>query len=80
LLTSPDVQSSSAQQQNLVPFTQLAKDLLSGSLPDYSFITPTAAMTLMIAPSASPTTAQNNIDPLIRTYPSKKPGADHCVR
>jgi len=35
-----DVQDSSTQQQNLVPFTHFATDLAAGNLPNYSFITP----------------------------------------
>jgi acid phosphatase len=35
-----DVQSSSTQGNNVVPFTQLATDMASGSLPDYAFIVP----------------------------------------
>ncbi len=37
-----DVQQSAAQTANIVPFTQLAADLSSGSLPNYSFIVPNA--------------------------------------
>src|SRR6266566_4104238 len=33
-----DVQNSSVQVQNLVPFTQFASDLASGNLPNYFFI------------------------------------------
>lgn len=35
-----DVQNSSTQRQNLVPFTQFAQDLGAGNLPNFSFITP----------------------------------------
>jgi hypothetical protein len=35
-----DVQSSSAQASNIVPFTQLATDIVNHSLPDYAFIVP----------------------------------------
>ena len=37
-----DVQQSPAQTANITPFTQLAADLSSGSLPNYSFILPNA--------------------------------------
>jgi acid phosphatase len=37
-----DVQQSAAQAANITPFTQLAADLSSGSLPNYSFILPNA--------------------------------------
>ena len=35
-----DVQTSTAQRQNIVPFTQFAVDLANNALPNYSFITP----------------------------------------
>jgi acid phosphatase len=35
-----DVQNSSAEASNIVPITQLATDISSGSLPDYAFIVP----------------------------------------
>jgi acid phosphatase len=35
-----DVQNSSSQAANVVPFTQLAADMSSNSLPDYAFIVP----------------------------------------
>jgi hypothetical protein len=35
-----DVQNSSTQANNVVPFTQFASDLSGGALPDYSFIVP----------------------------------------
>ena len=35
-----DVQSSSAQAANIVPFTQFATDLANNALPQYSFIVP----------------------------------------
>jgi hypothetical protein len=35
-----DVQSSSAQAANIVPFTQLASDMANNLLPDYAFIVP----------------------------------------
>jgi len=35
-----DVQSSSAQASNIVPFTQLATDMANNNLPDYAFIVP----------------------------------------
>ena len=37
-----DVVNSSAQKQNLVPFTQFATDLANNQLPNYSFIVPNA--------------------------------------
>jgi phosphatidylinositol-3-phosphatase len=35
-----DVQNSSVQANNIVPFTQLATDISSNTLPDYAFIIP----------------------------------------
>jgi acid phosphatase len=35
-----DVQSNSVQADNMVPFTEFATDLASGTLPRFSFITP----------------------------------------
>ena len=35
-----DVENNSSQAANLVPFTQLAADISSNSLPDYAFIAP----------------------------------------
>ncbi len=35
-----DVQQSSTQAANVVPFTQLATDIANNTLPDYAFITP----------------------------------------
>ena len=35
-----DVISDPAEQQNIVPLTQLATDLAAGNLPDYSFVVP----------------------------------------
>ncbi|MGA8620372.1 MAG: alkaline phosphatase family protein [Candidatus Sulfotelmatobacter sp.] len=35
-----DVQSSTSQAGNIVPFTQLATDVANNSLPDYAFIVP----------------------------------------
>lgn len=37
-----DIQQSSAQAANIVPFTQFATDLANNSLPQYSFIAPNA--------------------------------------
>jgi phosphatidylinositol-3-phosphatase len=37
-----DVQQSTLQAANIVPFTQLSADLSSGGLPNYSFIVPNA--------------------------------------
>ena len=63
-----DVQSSPAQLLNIVPFTQFATDLASGTLPDYSFITPNMCddahdCSLSIADNWLKT----NIDPLVKS-------------
>jgi invasion protein IalB len=70
-----DVQNSSAQRQNLVPFTQLPQDLSTGNLPNYSFITPNGCDD---AHDCSLSTAdnwlKNNIDPLIKNAVFQKDG------
>jgi phosphatidylinositol-3-phosphatase len=70
-----DLQNSSAQQQNLVPFMQLAQDLSTGSLPNYSFITPNGCDD---AYDCGLSTADNwlktNIDPLIKNSVFQKDG------
>jgi len=70
-----DVPSSSAQKQTLVPLYALAQDLLERK-PSTTTLSshPTAAITLMIAPSASLTNwLKINIDPLIKDpiFPSR---------
>ncbi len=61
-----DVVNSTVQRQNLVPFTQFAKDLANHTLPQYSFITPNICDD---AHNCSLSTADNwlktNIAPLI---------------
>lgn len=61
-----DVLNSSAEANNLVPFTQFANDLQSGQFPQFSFIVPNL---LNDAHDGSLTQADNwlqtNIDPLI---------------
>ena len=70
-----DVMGSSVQINNLVPFTQLAKDLANSQLPDYSFITPNLCND---AHDCSLTTADNwlkaNIGPLIASATFQKDG------
>ncbi|HYL11856.1 MAG TPA: alkaline phosphatase family protein [Terriglobales bacterium] len=62
-----DVVNSSSEKMNLVPFTQLAKDLKNNALPAYSFITPNICND---AHNCSLATADNwlkaNINPLIQ--------------
>jgi hypothetical protein len=62
-----DVQNSTAQEQNLVPFTQFSTDLANNNLPAYSFIVPNLCND---AHDCSTQTADNwlktNIDPLVK--------------
>ena len=70
-----DVQNSSAQQQNLVPFTQLAQDLSTGNLPNYSFITPNGCDDAHdCGLSTADNWLKNNIDPLIKNSVFQKDG------
>lgn len=70
-----DVQNSSAQQQNLVPFTQLAQDLSTGSLPNYSFITPNGCDDAHdCGLSTADDWLKNNINPLIKNSVFQKDG------
>jgi acid phosphatase len=70
-----DVQNSSAQQQNLVPFTQFSQDLSASNLPNYSFITPNGCDD---AHDCGLGTADNwlktNIDPLVKNAAFQKDG------
>jgi len=70
-----DVQNSPTQVRNLVPFTQFATDLASGTLPEYSFIVPNLCND---AHDCSITTAdtwlQTHIDPLIKSALFQKDG------
>ncbi|HVH10526.1 MAG TPA: alkaline phosphatase family protein, partial [Gemmatimonadales bacterium] len=63
-----DVHDDTTQAKNVVPFTQFATDLASGSLPNYTFIVPNLCND---AHDCSLTTADNwlqtNIDPLIKS-------------
>lgn len=74
-----DVLNSPAQAANVVPFTQFASDLGSGTLPDYGFIVPDLSNDAHDCPSglSACTDTQklanadqwlkNNIDPLIKS-------------
>jgi phospholipase C len=66
---------TTAQRQNIVPFTQLAADLANNTLPSYSFITPNVCDD---AHACSLTVAdmwlQTNINPLISSGPFQKDG------
>ena len=70
-----DVQNSTAQRQNIVPFTQFAVDLANDALPSYSFITPNGCddahdCSLSVADSWLNT----NIGPLISSALFQKDG------
>jgi hypothetical protein len=70
-----DVQNSSTERQNLVPFTQLAQDLSSGSLPKFSFITPNGCDDAHdCGLSTADNWLKNNIDPLIKNSVFQKDG------
>lgn len=61
-----DVVNDSTQAANLVPFSQFATDLASGSLPNFSFIVPNVLDDAHDAPlSAADLWLQQNIQPLI---------------
>jgi phosphatidylinositol-3-phosphatase len=61
-----DVQNSSAQAANIVPFTQFATDLANNALPQYSFIVPNAMDDAHDGTLAQADTwLQNNLKPLI---------------
>lgn len=70
-----DVNTSSIQLQNIVPFIQFATDLAGGNLPQYSFVVPNACDD---AHNCSLFTAdtwlKNNIDPLIKSALFQKDG------
>jgi len=61
-----DVVNSSAQQQNVVPFSEFAGDLASDNLPDYSVIVPNLQHDAHDgSPAVADTWLQQNIGPLI---------------
>jgi hypothetical protein len=63
-----DVQNDAKQVQNLVPFTQLATDLNTANLPNYSFIVPNLCHDAHdCSLSTADTWLQTNIDPLIQS-------------
>jgi len=70
-----DVQNDSKQVQNLVPFTQLAVDLNTPSLPDYSFIVPNLCNDAHdCALSNADAWLKTNIDPLIHSPQFQRDG------
>jgi acid phosphatase len=63
-----DAQNDATQVQNLVPFTQLAADLNTVNLPDYSFIVPNLCNDAHDCPlSTADIWLKTNIDPLIHS-------------
>ena len=70
-----DVQNSSTQRQNLVPFTHLAQDLSAGTLPNYSFITPNGCDDAHdCGLSTADSWLKSNIDPLMKNSAFQKDG------
>ncbi len=70
-----DVQNNANQLQNLVPFTQLAADLNTANLPEYSFIVPNLCNDAHDCPlSTADTWLKTNIDPLINSTQFQKDG------
>ncbi|GAC1664714.1 MAG: phosphatidylinositol-3-phosphatase [Candidatus Acidiferrum sp.] len=70
-----DVQNDAKQVQNLVPFTQLASDLNTANLPNYSFIVPNLCNDAHDCPlSTADGWLKANIDPLIKSPQFLKDG------
>jgi acid phosphatase len=70
-----DVQNSSTEVQNLVPFTQFAADLPTANLPDYSFIVPNLCDDAHDCPlSTADAWLKANIDPVIQSPVFQKDG------
>ena len=78
-----DVRNDPAQQQNLVPFTQLATDIANHTLPNYGFIVPTCCMTRTTArwrkpmPGCKPTSRRCLP---VRTSTPRRRDADYYLR
>jgi hypothetical protein len=70
-----DVQNDTKQVQNLVPFSQLAADLNTANLPEYSFIVPNLCNNAHDCPlSTADAWLKANIDPLINSPQFQKDG------
>jgi len=70
-----DVQNSSTQVQNLVPFTQFALDLPTANLPEYSFIVPNLCSDAHDCPlSTADAWLKTNIAPVIASPVFQKDG------
>jgi len=63
-----DVQNSTTQRQNLVPFTQFATDLANNNLPNFSFVTPNLCNDAHdCSLNTADTWLQAHIDPLVKS-------------
>jgi len=70
-----DVQNNTQQVQNLVPFSQLAADLNTANLPEYSFIVPNLCNDAHNCPlGTADTWLKTNIDPVIKSPQFQKDG------
>jgi phosphatidylinositol-3-phosphatase len=70
-----DVQNSSAQKQNLVPFTHFSVDLSTANLPDYSFIVPNLCNDGHDCPlTTTDNWLKTNFDPVIQSPVFQKDG------
>ncbi len=70
-----DVRNDPTQQQNLVPFTQLATDIANHALPNYGFIVPDLLNDAHDGTLAQADTwLQNNIAPLLASPDFNTPG------
>jgi acid phosphatase len=70
-----DVQNDAKQVKNLVPFNQLAADLNTANLPEYSFIVPNLCDDAHDCPlSAADTWLKTNIGPLMNSPQFQKDG------
>lgn len=70
-----DVQNNTQQVRNLVPFGQLAADLNTANLPEYSFIVPNLCNDAHNCPlGTADTWLKTNIDPLIKSQQFQKDG------
>jgi phosphatidylinositol-3-phosphatase len=70
-----DVQDSTTNLQNLVPFTQFTTDLAAGQLPNFSFVTANSCDDAHNCPLATADSwLQANIAPLLTSAPFKDDG------
>jgi hypothetical protein len=70
-----DVAGDTAQQRNLLPFSQFATDLARDALPDYAFIVPNLCNDAHDCPlSTADAWLKTNIDPLVRSATFQRDG------